>query len=134
MEPTALSSSSEDTLNLRHYWHVILERRWLVITAFISIFILSLIYLFRATPIYQASARLQIDREQENLLRVEGFTIGASQEENAYLQTQYKNLTSRSLIESVCEKLKLKNDPHYATKSDLIRAVTEDITVAPIRL
>ena len=33
---------AEDNLNLRHYWHVILERRWLVLTAFISVFVLCL--------------------------------------------------------------------------------------------
>jgi len=48
-------AAQEESVNLRHYWHVILERRWLVITAFISIFVLSLIYLFKATPIYQAT-------------------------------------------------------------------------------
>src|SRR5258708_1747490 len=98
MEPQSLmvdtvpAAPQEEAINLRHYWHVILERRWLVITAFISIFVLSLIYLFNAKPIYQATARLQIDREQENFLRLDGMAIGTSQEESTYLQTQYKNL------------------------------------------
>ena len=76
----------EESVNLRHYWHVLLERRWLVITAFISIFVLSLIYLFKAQPIYQATARLQIDREQDNVLRSEVFSFAASQGRNAHLQ------------------------------------------------
>ena len=46
----------EEKINLRHYWHVILERRWLVLTAFISV--------FNATPVYQATARMQIDRSR----------------------------------------------------------------------
>jgi len=54
----------EEKINLRHYWHVILERRWLVLTAFISVFALCLIYLFNATPVYQATARMQIDRSR----------------------------------------------------------------------
>lgn len=124
----------DESVNLRHYWHVILERRWLVITAFISIFILTLIYLFKATPIYQASARLQIDREQDNILRLESFSVGTSQEESTYLQTQYKNLLSRTLIEEVVRMLKLDTDPRYAKKVDVVRAVAEDISVVPIRL
>lgn len=126
--------SQEESVNLRHYWHVILERRWLVITAFVSIFALTLIYLFKATPIYQATARLQIDREQDNMLRLEGVNIGTSQEEATYLQTQYKNLLSRTLIEKVIKKLKLESDPRYAKKVDLVRAVADDISVVPIRL
>ena len=58
----------DENINLRHYWHVILERRWLVITAFVSVFILALIYLYKAPRIYQATARMQIDRESENIL------------------------------------------------------------------
>ena len=57
-------------LNLRHYWHVVLERRWLVITAFFSILLLTALYLFRATPIYAAVVRIQIDRVSPNPLNV----------------------------------------------------------------
>ena len=53
----------EERINLRHYWHVILERRWLVIAAYCSVFALCLIYLFKATRIYQATTRIQIDRD-----------------------------------------------------------------------
>ena len=132
--PVEPSSPPEESVNLRHYWHVILERRWLVITAFISIFVLSLIYLFKATPIYQATARVQIDREQDNLLRLEGFSFATSQEEATYLQTQYKNLLSRTLVESVIKKLNLDKDERYSKKMDIVRAVADDVSVVPIRL
>ncbi len=58
----------EANLNLRHYWHVVLERRWMVISVFISVLILTLIYPFKATPIYEATAVIQIDREYDNIL------------------------------------------------------------------
>src|SRR4051794_36183485 len=98
--PADQNGQAEASANVRHYWHVIIERRWLVITAFISIFVLSLIYLFNATPIYEATTRIQIDREQDSLLQKEAFSFTASQEEQIYLQTQYKNLMSRSLLQS----------------------------------
>ncbi len=123
----------EEKINLRHYWHVILERRWLVIAAFCSVFALCLIYLFKATPIYQASTRIQIDRESDNVLNIKDvFSVDGREQD--YLQTQYKNLQSRTLIESVVSKLKLDKDPRYAKSVDLSKAVSEDITIAPIRL
>ncbi|MHC1766574.1 MAG: GumC family protein [Verrucomicrobiia bacterium] len=131
--PVENLGSQEESINLRHYWHVILERRWLVITAFISVFVLCLIYLFKATPIYQATARLQINREQENLLR-EGFEFASAQDEASYLQTQYKNLLSRTLLRSVITKLNLDKDERYAKQLDIVRAVAEDISIVPIRL
>src|SRR5437763_338649 len=98
MEQDFLSPQPHDNqaqpANLRHYWHVVLERRWLVITAFFTILILTAIYLFRAVPIYQASARIQIDRENNNPLNLRD-QLSVETREQDYLQTQYKNLLSR---------------------------------------
>ena len=122
-------SGQEETINLRHYWHVVLERRWLIITAFISVFVLSLIYLFKATPIYEATTQLKINPESDNILRVEGFSVG--RQEQDYLQTQYKTLTSRSLIGTVVEQLRLDQDERYAQAIDKVGAVVRDVKVAP---
>ena len=126
-------ATQEDAINLRHYWHIILERRWLMITAFISVFVLSVVYLFKATPIYRATATLVINPEANNILRIEG--MGAAQQDQSYLQTQYKGLVSPTLIERVIHDLQLdKDDPHYAGKLDTARAVLADIQIAPVRL
>ncbi len=121
-------------INLRHYWHVILERRWLVIAAFVSVFVLCLVYLYKAPKIYQASARLQIDREAESSLNVRDSVMSVGSADPAYLQTQYKNLMSRTLIEAVIKKEKLNEDARYAKELDVAQAVSDDITVAPIRM
>lgn len=123
----------EEKINLRHYWHVILERRWLVFTALFSVFALCLIYLFNAQRIFQATARMQIDRESDNVLNIKDVFAVDGREQD-YLQTQYKNLQSRSLIQSVAAKLKLDKDPRYARSADVVKAVAQDITIAPIRL
>jgi capsular exopolysaccharide synthesis family protein len=123
-----------ENINLRQYWHIVLERRWLVITTFVSVFILCLIYLGKAPRIYQASVRLQIDRESENVVNVrDAFAIDGREQD--YLQTQYKNLQSRALVQKVVTKLKLdKNDERYAKARDPVLAVIGDLTIAPSRL
>src|SRR5213592_1948253 len=130
---TAEAVFQEEKINLRHYWHVVLERRWLVVSAFCSVFALCLIYLFNARRIFQATARMQIDRESDNVMNFKDVFAVDGREQD-YLQTQYKNLQSRSLIESVAAKLKLENDPRYARSVDVVRAVAQDVTIAPIRL
>jgi polysaccharide biosynthesis transport protein len=123
----------DENVNLRHYWHIILERRWLVVAAFVSVFTLCVIYLVKAPRIYQAVTRLQIDRESDNVLNLrEGISLETREQD--YLQTQYKNLLSRSLVSSVIANLKLDDDARYASKSDRVRAVMNDITISPIRL
>ena len=96
-------NSHDEAVNLRHYWHIAQERRWLVLACFLAVVIITAFYLFSATPIYSASSRLQIDRETENSLRMEAFSMDVSREQD-YLQTQYKNLKSRSLIKTVLER------------------------------
>jgi succinoglycan biosynthesis transport protein ExoP len=93
----------EESINLRHYWHIVLERRWLVVATFTVVVILCLFYLFTATPIFSATTRLQIDNETENSMRMESFVMEGMQGQD-YLQTQYKNLQSRSLMEIVLKE------------------------------
>ena len=130
-----LADDEEANLNLRHYWHVVLERRWLVITIFISVMILTLIYLFKAKNVYEATATIQIDREYDNILNTsEGFL--ADSREQDYLQTQYKNLASRALLQSVITQLDLDKDERYSGKVNKhpAEALLDDIKITPIRL
>ena len=127
------SGTVADSVNLRHYWHIILERRWLVLTTFICVFALCLIYLYRAPKIYQSVTRLQIDRETEGVLYIKD-SISIDSREQDYLQTQYKNLLSFTLINSVVEDMRLAQDPRYSRNRDVVRAVAEDISVVPLRL
>ena len=90
----------EESINLRHYWHIVLERRWLVVATFAVVMVLCLFYLFTVTSIFSATTRLQIDNESENSMRMESFVMEGNQGQD-YLQTQYKNLQSRSLMKTV---------------------------------
>jgi polysaccharide biosynthesis transport protein len=124
--------SGEASLNLRHYWHIILERRWLVVATFLGVFALAIIYLVRAEPIYTAAAKLQIDREDQGFLSDGGIVVSGNH--NEYLQTMYKNLMSRSLIEKVRSELGLDEDERYKKALDKNAAVSADITIKPLRL
>ena len=80
----------EESVNLRHYWHIILERRWLVAATFAVVMVLCLFYLFTATSIFSATTRLQIDNETENSMRMESFVMEGNQGQD-YLQTQQQS-------------------------------------------
>lgn len=126
-------STLDDTTNLRHYWHIILERRWLVIAAFLMVLFLCGLYLVRAPRIYQATVRLQIDKENDDPLNIKGV-ISFDPREQEYLQTQYKNLKNRLLLQAVVEKLELRKDPRYSKAIDPARSLDSQINVVPIRL
>ena len=83
-------SADEESLNLRQYWHIVLERKWLALAAFLLVIVLTGVYLVNTTSIFSAFTRLQIDRETDNALRMESFSMD-SYGETDYLQTQYKD-------------------------------------------
>ncbi|MFM8360371.1 MAG: GumC family protein [Verrucomicrobiota bacterium] len=124
---------AEESHQLRQYWHVVLERRWLIITTFTLVVLLGAVYAFKATPVYQAVARLQIDPESSGVLSLRE-SVSFNNRDQDYLQTQYRNLMSRTLIDKVSAKLKLTDDPRYKEKLDKIEAISRDITVSPMRL
>jgi len=123
----------DPSINLRQYWHVILERRWLIVATWTVCIIAGVLYAFQATPMFRAIARLQIDPENQGVLNLNSLALG-NQDQN-YLTTQYRNLESRSLILEVMEKLKLDTqDERYTKAVDKVTAVTKDIKIVPIRL
>jgi polysaccharide biosynthesis transport protein len=124
----------ESNTNLRHYIHVVLERRWLAISAFLVVMVLTAIYLARAKPTYMASARMQINRESDNPLNEKAPVD--TRFEMDYLQTQYKNLQSRTLLGMVVNdpELKLASDARYTKAIDPIAALSSDVTISPVRL
>ena len=98
-------SGADPSINLRQYWHVILERRWLIVATWSVCIIAGVLYAFQAVPMFRAIARLQIDPENQGVLNLNSLALGNSDQN--YLTTQYRNLESRSLMIAVMDKLKL---------------------------
>lgn len=125
--------NASEAFKIREYWHIVLERRWLIIATFALCVVLGALYAFRATPIYESVARLQIDPETGGVLSMRD-AISWGNKDQDYLQTQYRNLQARSLLESVIQKLKLDEDDRYKLAPDKVAALANDLEVTPIRL
>ena len=69
----------EDNAKILQYWHIVRERRWLVLASFLFTIVLVAIYLFRAVPIYSSKSRVQIDSETENALGIESLVMQLEQ-------------------------------------------------------
>ena len=125
--------SRVEQVNLRNYWHVIMERRWLVLVTFFMFLLLSVFYLYRTPKVYLGKATIRIDREADKIMSVsEVFTLGGQDQD--YLQTQYKLLQSRRVIGAVITNLHLEQNLRYARAKDIYKAVLADVVIVPIRL
>jgi len=96
----------DDEIDLLHYWHVLLKRRWLILSILAAVTVLALLATLMATPIYRATAVLQLDQDTQQVLQVQGMDPMRTLDPN-FLQTQYELLKSRSLAERVASQLNL---------------------------
>jgi succinoglycan biosynthesis transport protein ExoP len=106
------SPTDRDEINLRQYWQIILKHQWTVLIALSIVFFSVLVATLLMTPIYRATATLQIDRDMVKVVQVQGMNTVESLDDTFY-KTQYELLKSRALAERVARALNLANDPAY---------------------
>ncbi len=104
---------------LRDYWQTLVKHRRRVLAIFLAAFSISAYVNFSATPLYTASAMLQIEPQNPAITglaeilssRVEGSTV------YDYYQTQFTLLRSRELAARVISTLALASDPAFKTNT-----------------
>src|SRR6516225_5009682 len=109
--PTLVASTGsdlneEEAIHLMDYWRVIVARRWTIFAILATVVVVTIVYTFKQTPIYQATASIQIDKENPNILSFKDvYQIESSTDDE--LRTQVEVLKSRRLARRVIEDLKL---------------------------
>lgn len=104
---------------LLHYWRVAQRWKWLIAAIIVGTLTAAIILTLLATPRYTSSAVLEISRQQENIVDVEGVQPEAQGLELEFYQTQYSLLESRTLAERVAASLKLATDPVFLETHDI---------------
>ena len=127
---------------LRSYWDIVNKRRWTILTALLVVLTLVTIYSFKTRPIYKATARVEIDAETPPLQSINELYQNSLSDET-FLQTQVRVLESDNLVWQTIQKLKLAENPHFASglaakeapgsatsEGTLIREFRQHLTVA----
>ncbi len=134
--PPSYESELAHTGGLRDYLHILLKRKWWAISAFLSVFLLAVLYIIFATPIFRSSALLQITQDNPGVHgtaeeKLSLFSSGDLLEK--FQMTQHKILQSWSLGQRVIQALNLKDHPEFKAirenSPDLPQAEIEDIMV-----
>ena len=102
----------EKQIDLREYLRVLIKRRWIIATIFTVLVLTVAIMTFTATPIYQATARIIIEKENPNLMSIQEV-MAVDSTGTDYYQTQYKIIESRVVAREVIRKLDLENSPEF---------------------
>ena len=114
--PPAYYPEEEEGLSLQHYLHVLLRRKWLLAAVAFTVVVLAALQVFTTTPMYRATARLQVDPEGDKIVpfqEVAGSEMAGGWFMENYMWTQTENLQSQSLALRVVKELDLANDPAF---------------------
>jgi polysaccharide biosynthesis transport protein len=119
-------------INLIHYVQVIRKHRWSIAAVFTIVFVSVLIFTFTATPIYRATARVIIEKDDPKVVSIqEVMTVDSSGLD--YYQTQFKIIESRGVAREVIRRLKLGENEEFVPKpkdtflANIGRSISETI-------
>jgi succinoglycan biosynthesis transport protein ExoP len=102
----------EGGFDLLQYLRLLRKRKWLVLGMAAAFSVYGATKALLVTPLYTASARIQIDRSVAKI--VEGGNISPAETgDSEFLRTQYELLQGRSISERVASALKLGEDPDF---------------------
>lgn len=93
------------------YLAIARRRKWLILGAIVLGLAAGLIVTMLMTPKYRAISTLEIQRENFNIVKVEGVEPESSPVDLEFYQTQYGLLQARSLAEQVALELNLVDRP-----------------------
>lgn len=110
-----MDQATDEQINIRDYLRVILKRRWAIITVFAVIVVSVTIHAYTATPIYKATARLIIDKENPNVMSIQEV-MAVDTSGTDYYQTQYKIIESRNVARAVIKRLNLDKNEEFVPR------------------
>ncbi len=107
--------SDDDAISFRKLFRVLERRKWLILAVAASVLAIGLLQTFTATPIYRASAIVQIDPEGPQVLPYESVAEAqvTPRGAEAYLWTQTRKLRTRALAKRVVDRMELLENPDF---------------------
>lgn len=150
------AEATEGEFDFTRYMRMALKHRWVILGTLLAALVIGLAITLLSTPIYTASATLQIDRQAAQALSnvPDVAPAEAMIQGEEFFQTQYGLLRSRSLAERVIETLGLAGSDGFleqmkvepagsgeGTAADraqqrrklVLRVVQDNFNVSPVR-
>lgn len=121
--PGSYHPYGEEEVHLRDYLQIILRRKWIVLTFFLTVLTTVTIATFMMKPQYKSTVTIKIDKENPNVLAFKDVYAVERPEED-YYQTQFKILKSRNLAKRVIRQMKLDANPEFSGQKAELKAAS----------
>jgi succinoglycan biosynthesis transport protein ExoP len=110
--------------HLYDYLLILRKQQWLILSFLLTVVTIVSIATFRMLPVYVATAEIEIDRESSNILPFQGADpYGFEMDEENYIQTQSKILTSETLALLTIRNSGLANHPDGSGSNGISDAI-----------
>lgn len=99
-------ATTDDDIDLQRLWALLVDGRWLILGAALLAFVLGLVYVQMAVPIYKAEGLLQIEKKQGGMLGLDQLdrALGGAESPTA---AEIAILRSRMVLGEVVDQLRL---------------------------
>src|SRR5215468_3641436 len=102
--------------HLYDYLLILRKHQWLILSFLLAVVTIVSIATFRMQPVYSTTARIEIDRENSNVLPFQGAdSYDYIMDSDNYIETQAKILTSETLALHTVRSTGLANHPEYSS-------------------
>jgi succinoglycan biosynthesis transport protein ExoP len=99
--------------HLLDYFIILRKHQWLIATFLLTVVTVVTIASFKMKPVYQAAARVEVDKESQNTLPFQGANYDEYIDMENYVETQVKILQSETLALQTINELNLGQYPEF---------------------
>lgn len=142
-------AKAQDSLDLRGFWKTLVRQKGTILAILGIILLMTLVFTLLSSPLYRATATLQVERETTKVIDVEFLNPGDIRDTRDFYQTQFELIRSQGLISRVVDELNLGNDvirqslvgkiknaiipAENSEKMALVQAISENLYIEPIK-
>lgn len=145
-------AKAQDSLDLRGFWKTLSRQKGTILSIVGIVLLLTLVFTLFSSPLYRATATLNVERETTKVIDVEFLNPGDIRDTKDFYQTQFELIRSHGIIERVIDQLNLNSDvirqsmigkiknlvtptnSNEATeKTALVEAISENLYIEPIK-
>ena len=110
--------------HLYDYLLILRKHQWLILSFLLTVVTIVSIATFRMRPVYVATAKIEIDRENSNVLPFQSADpYDLMMEDENYIETQSKILTSETLALQTLRNSGLASHPEFASENGPSEAI-----------
>ncbi len=130
VESQGSNQAREEVIDLRKYFAVINRAKWRILLLAILVAALTVFVVLNMKPLFSSKATLLIEAQQAKAVKIEEvYGINSMQQE--YYLTQFEILKSRSIAETVIDRLPFTEHPDFLPEPSLTSMLKEQLPFLP---